>query len=855
MTQVPSLKILCIFSPVCTVNAYRNKNKTFFITDIVDTMTRLLTVMVLFSQVFATRVTADKPGAPQCEPQNMLLSNVSRELLVTWEVHASCASLRDQLIYELVVLVEDKPVHQEEFAVMADHIGSSHSWSWMSFLPLECASHSVQIRSRYTNQTGPWTTGTLPGLEPSAEIQVYPQDHVFEVGSRATFCCIVPLGKTFSTMFLSNYRDAPSNMSMVNNHTYALTVDLLWPTLVSDADVKCKAQMDEGGSCAIVGYPPSDTDLQCETRDFQSVQCFWTVGPQIFSDPTTYWLLEKSCNGQPKGKCSQKVKVNNGERNWTLIARNVLGSIELVDEADLTKRVYMYAPAHMTVSAVSARNVTIAWTWTVQQYNLLNLTCQINLYDGTTNIQIEMCDIGLQSVVLNGLIPNWSYSAKVQCATETDFWKWSEWSKSISFHTKGDIPDALDVWMHNVNHQTLIIWKLLEDHQSHGHIIDYEVTWTDLAKAEQENKICVVHPTHSIALNLSTFQKYIVKVTARNTYGSSDPSQIFISSQSQDPEMITSRINGTGGGFSLSWAANVTASCGYIVDWYPVSGNSSEWLKVPPSNTSATIYSKNFKDGVRYILSVYICTEEAPVLLEKREGYVKEQRIPDNMFNNLRWQQHASDVTISWDQISLKEQSAHIYGYVLYCIDESTVLRVTTDDPEATSLTAAKLKMYSYTFTVHALTSEGECGLTTINANLSIQTDDLVSAIIISLVTAFTLVLLITVVCYRSWACIKQKIYPPIPEPVLTGKWLSPKGVVPYCPKEELPVAVPKLHSLPRMSNDGYICQRDQLITSTKIPELDLPLKKNILQTSSLTSTRLNIPSVWVGNSGEYYPV
>lgn len=37
-------------------------------------------------------------------------------------------------------------------------------------------------------------------------------------------------------------------------------------------------------------------------------------------------------------RCSQKVQLDVGERNWTLIAQNELGAVELTDRADLTRR-------------------------------------------------------------------------------------------------------------------------------------------------------------------------------------------------------------------------------------------------------------------------------------------------------------------------------------------------------------------------------------------------------------------------------------------------------------------------------------------------------------------------------------
>lgn len=54
----------------------------------------------------------------------------------------------------------------------------------------------------------------------------------------------------------------------------------------------------------------------------------------------------------------------------------------------------------------------------------------------------------------------------------------------------------------------------------------------------------------------------------------------------------TSRIRGTNGAFYVSWRDSPEASCGYIVDWYPVERPwSVDWLKLPPNQTSANITS------------------------------------------------------------------------------------------------------------------------------------------------------------------------------------------------------------------------------------------------------------------------
>ncbi|XP_005748229.1 uncharacterized protein LOC102204737 [Pundamilia nyererei] len=45
--------------------------------------------------------------------------------------------------------------------------------------------------------------------------------------------------------------------------------------------------------------------------------------------------------------------------------------------------------------------------------------------------------------------------------------------------------------------------------------------------------------------------------------------------------------------------------------------------------------------------------------------------------------------------------------------------------------------------------------------------------ILISLGAVFLILSVSTIICYRQWACIKHKVCPPIPKPVLTEKWLA----------------------------------------------------------------------------------
>ena len=64
--------------------------------------------------------------------------------------------------------------------------------------------------------------------------------------------------------------------------------------------------------------------------------------------------------------------------------------------------------------------------------------------------------------------------------------------------------------------------------QSHGDIIDYEVTWAKTTERGRPNRTKVAHTKTSLALSLEATEEYIITVTARNINGSSPPSTITI---------------------------------------------------------------------------------------------------------------------------------------------------------------------------------------------------------------------------------------------------------------------------------------------------------------------------------------
>lgn len=789
-----------------------------------------------------------------CGPQNLQLSpsNKSEDMiLMTWEDDPSCSAVQNVLTYEFVFFIENQQVHHGKFEVSPDQVGSPHSWNWTSYLALEYVTHSVRISSRYNNQMSPWKLEkTLPRTKDVNKPLIYPKDIAFLFNSTATFYCILPAGQDIKIMQMKDYNN--SNTTKITNQKYALTV-LLDKLPPHSADVVC--QSDEFGVSVYIGYPPDDRDLECETRDLKTVNCSWTVGRRTNLPTRTlvtkYHLNGGECPRNNTRRCIQKIKEDTSMEHWVLTAENPLGTKELTDRADLMKRVHMYAPVRVWASTINARNVTLMWEWEQRYYDSLNVTCETNI---SSHVKSAFYGVGLHSAVVKDLIPNWTYKVEVRCGTAQHFWKWSDWSSSVTFQTRGDVPDPLDVWMWREEAKTTIIWKTPQAEQSHGDIIQYEVSWMNSTENQDKQKQNVEKrdpDSRCISLNLTQTKEYKVTVTARNINGSSPPSTIITPGNT---DVKTFPISGTDGGFNLSWSASPLATCGYIVDWGPISGNCEvEWIKVPKNQTNMRIFSENFGGGKRYFLSVHACTQGAPVLLERREGYTKEKSIKDGLFGSLNWKKPYSYVEIYWNPVSWKNQTAFIYGYVLYCEDNGKIVcNVSTDNPNATSLKAPYLKKNTYKFTVKAKTKVGECGdsSTTVTIN---STNDLLEIYLVLLVAIICLLFIITILCYRHWTCIKHKVYPPIPKPLLTDKWLAtadnrchPLRGDQYLHNEPENTVIPELFCKPRAAAKDYGIQENfpYISAQTNQSYYNQTGKKCIQQPVILPTTAIQQPII-----------
>ncbi|XP_056110796.1 LIF receptor subunit alpha a [Rhinichthys klamathensis goyatoka] len=702
----------------------------------------------------------------------------AQTLSLSWQ---SDSSLFDIEIFHTELM---NVVLNETVAVKADPVTGQRVWTWCSPSPLECTSHSVQIRARNQQSVSQWSPlQTIPGsdIPERSESYMYPQDKVVPVGSNMTFCCIVKEKYNFKEIM---YKGQKMSATRLSRRTYAITVTNQPASANTGTNVVCCSSiLTLTGAVVFVGYPPGDEGLVCETRDLASAECSWKKGRDTYLrrkiNRTNYTLNGRDCLEANEGKtwlCSWKV----WEENWTLVARNPLGTVRLTDSAQLSDRVHLLAPANVTAVEVEAWNATLQWSWPVAAYKKLEMICQLKLIGHELSSTRNYSGTGLSSVMLEGLWPDVDYTVTVRCGSKHAFWKWGDESAPYSIHTKMDLPDALDVWLWMDSSDTgRVFWKPLSARKSHGALVGYKVSQSS---AEEDGWTPVSLPperlNYPIILNNSS--DITVAVAAQNPAGLSQPSAVTTPAYRADSQLSVSQLLGTNGTFELSWQPNANASTGYVVEWVPTGCRGLcpvNWEKVPESDSSFTVKPDSLEEGVRYTVSVYVLSAGAATLLQRWQGYSQEM-IPAQSVGELSANQTGSDVLLSWKASAMEHQRGFIRGYTIYLANAARLdLVANISDPEVRSYRVKGLPLSSYKFIVKAYTSAGEDTGSTVAIKMEMDTADMLFVgILVPLAAMFCCIILISICCYKKREWVKKAFYPEIPGPKVAGDWSSTQG-------------------------------------------------------------------------------
>ncbi|TRY97899.1 hypothetical protein DNTS_034130 [Danionella cerebrum] len=669
--------------------------------------------------------------------------------------------------YDVEVLLSEqmKPIHIQNVHLNPDKTGL-YLWKWTSPIPLQCTSLSVRLRRRDQHHISKWTT--LYVHEGQDQITrgsfVYPQDHVFMVGSRVRFCCILES----SNASLSN---SSQFVLRISNRTYITAPINFHEPSDSTSDVHCDIKgSPSAGSSVFVGYPPDDQNLTCVTRDLSSTECHWSLGRKTYLHgprKTNYSLNGRECEFN---QCDQQILTKQVTK-WTLIAKNPLGLKTLTDTADPMRRSKFIVESTEKIRNVAhARNVTLLWSWDITKYITTPLLCQVmlsgNIYNET------FCDVGLASVMLTHLQPFNNYTAKVRCGSSEYFYKWGDWSEITAFSTKEDYPEAVDVWIRYSEHSTHILWKPLTVKQSHGIITGYELTLEN--NTDEKSLLIDIGANEQLCYDITSRNEKKITVSGKNSAGLSPPSTMVISRYLGNGINV-SRVYGSKGGFDFFWKKSPFSTCGYVVEWFPSNSKTNcdvKWEKIPgcvEDTCEKWNRSGDFEAGVRYVFSVYACTKDAPVLLQRNEGYAVEQR-PAGTVQNLRGKQIARNLQLSWDEVPLAQQQGFILGYKVEVIHSASITNTTVTKEHKVNLT---LGSGSYTFKVFAFTSGGEGDAASFTMDIENDLDQMIAATVIWCTAATLVFVIIAALCYRKRKWLKKRLYPDVPEPKLTGTWTT----------------------------------------------------------------------------------
>ncbi|KAM4616964.1 LIF receptor subunit alpha a [Polymixia lowei] len=723
--------------------------------------------------------------APAVPLEVSLSANTERQQLsVSWLGGASTT-------FDVIILRTEFNETVFYGTVTADQVSGRHQWNWTSVEPLECTSLSVRIRSRSGQTTSKWSDNEiLQGMDlPQYKgSDMYPKDHVLRVGANTTFCCILPERALFGSI---RYRDSVMNAKRLSRRSYAITKTSQEHSSVTGTNVFCNSDQKIllTGTVVFVGYPPLPSDLVCETQDLTSAVCQWNRGRDTYlygkSRITYYTLNGRSCikDNQNWHTIPTVCSVPQWDGNWTLVAKNPLGQYSLTDSAELRHRVRPVAPANLT-SVSHAWNATLKWQWQYKSFDSLALICQVKLASQWLTSTRTFPGVGLRSVVLLNLHPDEQFTVNVRCGAQQNFWKWGDWSNTITFKTNIDIPEAPDVWVSMDRDNTgQVMWKPLTRRQSHGAITGYEVTLWNPEDTMQHTET-VSQSSYAVRINLTHMAtangKIVASVTAKNRAGLSPPSSVAIPLSVADVEPpAVSRAVYADGGFPLSWQSDANASCGYVVEWRDSSclqNCSPDWTKLASENTNISLQSGNFLPGVRYTLSLYSCSSEAPELLQRWQGYSQEL-VPSSSVPHLLTNQQQSDIQLSWGEIPWVKRRGFLLGYHIYLSNGSQLtLLANLSDPSSRSYTVKGLPVCTYKFTVKAYTSAGEDTGSTASITMESYTDWLILEILGSLGTMTCFLVIVTFICYKKRKWVKKAFYPDIPEPKLAGDWSRRQG-------------------------------------------------------------------------------
>ncbi|XP_026198886.1 oncostatin-M-specific receptor subunit beta [Anabas testudineus] len=693
---------------------------------------RLLWFCLIFSEDHngCCFITVGQPPSPNIS----LLPAVGgkQSLVVSWPINHS--DLAGELSEIQISRTENHIIiYSENVSVVSPDL-DGYKWTWTSDLPLECVDHSVRIRHFYNDSVlsswSKWTTN--PGVKIKDKIEIFPFQKMLRGGTSAMFCCVPPPGVNI-TNFTLRGKEYP--LISIGAKVKAIAVDNL-TIQPGNSIYKYFILLGCNGTAGdtrhinnYIGFPPQKPiNLSCVTSNMADVYCTWDPGriKQLPRNTQTQTLRIENSDQAPiscaQSSCTFAAIPQLEEYKISLVVKNKLGEETQSYSFNISSRAFPVVES-VTVS----RGVTDATvSWIIKgRLTQLNLLCQVSTDPhGTTEISCgsgnSCCKVQLD------LIPNTRYSTKVRCSVSGR--PWGEWTQSSSFTTHPlvtlNLWRRIKEWADTHSRQVTLLWTShVPGSATTVAIKGYTVQWSQ----EGQNRTVDSGQTQTeISIGPGQCDFTVQAVLDR---GLAVPAHLTIPKMDvRESFSMEKHLNSsTAGGFSLSWAEQVTATCGYTVEWCS-QGNLNvpctlQWMKMPKRNNTLVLPAGNFKAGCRYTFNIYECTEHGHRLLERQTGYSQELQSVQSPSLVKTVQRTSSSVTLEW---SFNETDpahpAFITGYLVTVQDvlpgyaAANVFSVVVADPQRKSVTIERLQEnHEYAFSVSALTKNGPGQAVTVN--------------------------------------------------------------------------------------------------------------------------------------------
>ncbi|XP_021462441.2 interleukin-6 receptor subunit beta [Oncorhynchus mykiss] len=371
-------------------------------------------------------------------------------------------------------------------------------------------------------------------------------------------------------------------------------------------------------------------DSDCVPRSHVShervnISCFFLLTDYALTPyPQCLWSQEYNINAESMHSLifSQTTPIYScmgifsfgGRMNITLKIKNNMNGMESWSEPyEVAVQEAIKAPCP-TITSVNGSDNSLEVTWRISK---LHTRCRVRYRMATDKwteipayVLVESAEKAVYTI--EGLKPFSSYIIAVSCILS--FGRWSDWSMETTGTTLESAPSRppdICYHMETVNkqgpHHLMLMWKALDVYDAHGHILGYQVSYTQTK-----------HPFLSVTTNTTDLKVVLVvtedelevTVMAYNSAGGSPYShlKIDLSLHQTLPSVRRLWVNSEDDRLVLHWdVGHISLPVSEVANEWATDAahpTSSHWKRVNGS-TRSTVLKDHLQPGTTYRINVY----------------------------------------------------------------------------------------------------------------------------------------------------------------------------------------------------------------------------------------------------------